>query len=460
MPRPRPNVVRDGAPTRWLVRRFKCGLALLAASALLACSLPPSPTLPGARDRSREVVVLVPGITGTELRHPATGRVVWGDGRSVFFPRDRGRALALPVAAGAPDRPLEASALVEEVAILGLIRKQAYGPIVRLMAAQGYRPGSLLDPDPEAGFFPFPYDWRRDNLDTAAELASRLEGLRRSRGEDLLEVTLICQSSAAHVCRWLVKYGGGSLEAAEAGRAAPPPTLKVSKLVLVGTANGGSLRILRFLNRGRVYVPLVGRRWGPETLFTWPSLVQDLPTHRRDLFLDARGRTRDVDLFDPANWRRYGWSVWGPEGAELARRDRLPDWLGGAADRDAFLARALDRARRFHRLLAADAPGFGPIRYYLIQNPYAETPDRALLVEEGGRWQTWFSGDRRVEEDPYLAARMTAPGDGHATVASQRHLSPQERAALGSRTFQLRGGHFELILDPATQRRLLEILAE
>ena len=81
------------------------------------------------------------------------------------------------------------------------------------------------------------------------------------------------------------------------------------KLILVGSSNGGGLRILRELDRGRNYISLIGRRWHPETLFTFPAIYQDLPVYRRDLFLDADGRELEIDLFDAESWRRHGWSV-------------------------------------------------------------------------------------------------------------------------------------------------------
>src|SRR5262249_37250873 len=141
----------------------------------------------------------------------------------------------------------------------------------------------------------------------------KLVALARARGEERLRVALICQSNGAHICRYLAKYGGASLEEAEAGRAAPPRELEITRMVLVGTANGRSLRMLREMHRGRPYVPLsLGRRLQPETLFTFPSFYQDLPVYRSDVFLDEKGRTLDVDLFSAAAWETYGWTIYGP----------------------------------------------------------------------------------------------------------------------------------------------------
>ena len=41
-------------------------------------------------------VVLVPGVTGVELRNGGTGRILWGRGSSLLRPRDHGYGLARP----------------------------------------------------------------------------------------------------------------------------------------------------------------------------------------------------------------------------------------------------------------------------------------------------------------------------------------------------------------------------
>ena len=60
---------------------------------------------------------------------------------------------------------------------------------------------------------------------------------------------------------------------------------------------------------------------------------------------------------------------------------------------------------------------------------------------------------------PELQQLLEGEGDGHASRTSQRYLSPQELDAVTSE-LEVDGKHFELILEPATQRHLLEILAQ
>jgi len=457
-------------------------LAVLVAAAFLAllvggCARPPATVatvagaVPGAPERVP--VVLVPGLTGSMLRNRETGKVVWGRGPNVLLPRDGGAALALPVS-GEPR--LEAFAVLERIR-LGPLEREIYAPLLGALEAAGYR-RSRTDPLPLASDGPidgaadlhtFAYDWRRSAVEAARGLAEALEGLRRARGVEELQVDLICQSSGAYVCRWLAKYGGTSVDEAEAGSTGGPRTVRIRRLVLVGVANGGALRSLREIDRGRRYIALVGRRMRPEVLFTLPALYEDLPHDAEDLFIDREGEPLAVDLYDPESWRRYGWSVFGPKverrlGRREVRTGPEHALFGTADEREAFLARQLAAARRVQELLARDPEGFDPAadgpRYYLVGNDSAETPRRAVLFEERGRWRMLFTGDPELDKLPAAKARASAPGDGHSSVESMSHLSPAEAEVLAAEPFYIEGGHFEMILEPAVHRRILEFLGE
>ena len=446
---------------------------LLVPTVLVACLAacsggPPPPVHPGLREEpEKSPVVLVPGLTGVTLEHRETGRVLWGRGWNLLFPRDRGHNLALPLDAPGPDgfvtSDLVAGEAIRSVSLLGL-RVAIYEPIFRLMEAQGYVTGDLDRPRPEDTFLAFDYDWRQDKIANARLLLERLENLRRVRGEGRLSVVLVCQSCGAHLCRWLAKYGGATLEAAEAGAPGPPASVDVTDLVLIGSSNGGSLRILREMHRGRKYLPL-GRKLQPEVLFSFRSLFQDLPAYRTEYFVDGDGHPLDLDLYDAETWREYGWSVFQSRVRRRLARTARPEAIGTEEERFAYLARQLDRARRFQRLLKMDAPGFGGTRYHSIQGVENPTPDRALVepetgkrTERNGGWRLLFPGDKELKHRPAVASLLAVPGDQHATVASQSWLSTQEIEALAGEPLYASGGHFELLLDPRTAERLLEIL--
>ncbi len=436
-------------------------LVLLSALLLAACGPRAAPRILPERPSAGPPavpVIFVPGVTGVVLRDSKTGEVAWGLGRNLLGPKDGAYSLALPGIHEDPALPdLEPVAPIEEIALFG-IHKPIYGPIRKLLVGAGYMQGHLESPRPGETLFFFNYDWRRDLTESAGILRQQLEELRRVRGIERLEVDLVCQSSGAHLCRYLAKYGAVPLAEAEAGGGGLPPTLAVRRLVLVGSSNGGSLRILREIDRGRRYVPLIGRRMRPEVTFTYPALFQDLPIYRRDLFLDVKGKPLDIDLFDPESWHRYGWSIYGEATARRLREDGAPQFLGDEAERDAWLRRSLSEARRFQELLHADAPNFGQTRVYVVGSADQPTPDRAVLVQKGEEWRTLFTGDPALRRQPLLYALATASGDEHATLASQDWLSPQEQAALVLPPRRVHGGHFEALLTEEVQRFLLEAL--
>jgi hypothetical protein len=440
-----------------VITRARLSVAAALAWALAGCASGGVPVLEPLRglDERRPVVVL-PGITGSKLRDRDTGRVVWGDFRSLFLPRDGGYRLALPIGDGA-DR-LEA-----HEAVLGLgsgpVRIDFYAQLLELLEANGYRRGDLAEPRPDANAFVFWYDWRRGSDVAAAALADRLEALRRARGDEVLEVDLICQSNSARVARYLLKYGGADLEDAERGLGRPPPRLRVARLILAGTANGGGLGVLEDLLGGRRFVPWVGRRFLPEVLFTFAAVYEELPAYLRRPFVDAGGRPLEVDLYDPTSWERHGWSVFAPQVARRLERRERGDLFGEVADRRRHLAASLERALRLDALLRRDAPGFGATRFYSIQNAYEPTPERALLTERRGRWRVAWPGTGTLAHDTLRRSVALVPGDGFATLASQAWLSPQEEGAFAAPPFYVPARHRSILFTGEAKRRVLEILA-
>jgi hypothetical protein len=405
-------------------------------------------------------VIFVSGVTGVALREVAKGRFVWGKGGNLISPHDRGYATANPIVEDAGGPVLEPAGAILGLKLFGLLRFDVYQPLVDIFDANGYRIGHLESPQPEDEFFLFSYDWRQDNVVSAQRLARQLERLRSARGQDILRVTLVCQSNGAHVCRYFTKYGDLSLEEATAGVERKTSGVEVEKLVLVGASNGGSVRILREMTVGRKYVRGIGRFWSPETLFTYRSLFQDLPAYSSDLFVDELGAPMTVDLFSAATWQQYGWSIYSPDNQRQLSKKKHPAWFGDPHSRAEYLQENLDRARRFHRLLSEDTTELGATRYYLVTNTHIPTSARAALVLEDGHWQTLFAGDKGLRRRPNLEAKISVPGDGHATEESQLQLSPQEHARLARQPLDVDGGHRMVVVHPRVLQHLMEIVAD
>ena len=123
-----------------------------------------------AKVRMRDVVVLVPGITGSVLQKDGkdlwaiSGQAAWGMLTSL------GASLRqLKLAGDDPDMDdlgdgIRATRLMSDVHLVpGLIKVDGYGAIARFITDNfAVVRGSVTDDTP-ANFFEFPYDWRRDN---------------------------------------------------------------------------------------------------------------------------------------------------------------------------------------------------------------------------------------------------------------------------------------------------------
>jgi hypothetical protein len=462
-------------PLRWLA-----GFLAAAGLVSLQCATQQSVereawlrSAQGERPTASRVVVLVPGATGSMLRD-SSGRVRWGRGIDLLRPHDAGYGLARPIGPSVVAQ-LEPFAVIETIRLVGVVRKPIYGPLLQGLEAIGYRRGDIYSPQPSDTLFPFAWDWRASHAEGAAKLAQALDVVRSARNQAVLSVALVCQSSGAHLCRYFAKYGGAALEEVEAGTARRSDRIEVTTMVLVGSSNGGSLRILRELDRGRTYIPMVGRKCQPETLFTFPSLYEDLPAYRDDLFVDGEGAPLDIDLYDAESWRRYGWSAFADAARRRLARLDASTRFGTEAQRLDYLRSTLDRARRLQFVLHTDVGWSRPPRYHLVQSRSDPlTPERAVLLRGRGEraegvesrargaaeaWRLRFAGDAEVDREPGLRALAAADGDGHATVESQQWLSREELAALAGPTVYVAGPHFELILSAEASAALAAALS-
>ncbi len=447
------------APSKSATRRLPwVAAACLVAALLVGCSgadrRAAQWVLPEGRPPSGEVVVFVPGIMGSKLED-ATGRSVWGRGLQVIWPRDRGRRIVLPLEEPTREDELRPTEVLDEVRLLGA-RRVFYASLSRRLQDAGYVLGDQHAPSAAANLYLFAHDFRLATDVVAGRLARLLERVRAARGPGELRVTLLCQSNGGNVCRYFAKFGGARLEEALAGSGATPKGVRVERMVLAGTANRGSIRMLRELNEGRRLLGIwkLGRWFAPECLMTFRSLYAELPD-LDGLFVDADGGPLDVDLYDVEAWRTYGWGVFSPDARRRRARSRAWSALGDDAAWARFLEGQLRSARELQTLFREDSKTFATAEILQIQSRVHATPRRAVMVREEGRWRTRFAGDAVLSEPAQAAA--VSPGDGHATEDSL-HLSPQEEAV--QRTVWLEDEHVDLVLSDAAHQEILQFLLE
>jgi pimeloyl-ACP methyl ester carboxylesterase len=237
----------------------------------------------------RDVVIVVPGIMGSELVD-ATGRPVWSvsAGALANAVRTLGkslRRLQLPDGIGdhSPDDGIRATALLKSLHVVpGLWSPiTGYDGLLAFLRSARFH---LSEPQPGnhgliPNLIPFPYDWRLSNRFNGRLLArvavDALEQWRSQPGMEDAKIVLVCHSMGGLVARWFAEREGG----AELIRA----------LITIGTPFRGSLNALTHLVNG--LEPGVGPLRIPLTEFarSLPALYQLLPQY--DCLITDNGRT-------------------------------------------------------------------------------------------------------------------------------------------------------------------------
>jgi hypothetical protein len=473
-----PNV-----PPRRFGRRSLLGGG--AALGLAGCTTAPEADLALIYNRAaqhhgidRNPIVVIPGLLGSRLRDPASGRIVWGafEGNAAD-PRtpDGARLIALPIAAGTASRPIAVDGALDRVRIrvAGIpISLRAYGEILATLGVGGYRDEALgLGGEIDYGrehftCFQFAYDWRLDNVHNARLLMAFLrekralvqaEYARRFGVRDHpVRFDIVAHSMGGLVARYALLYGEAELPA---DGSTPEPSWAgapyIARLIQVGTPNGGSIDALRVLVDGRDFGAPIVPRYGPAILGTFPSLYQLLVRpENRPLEVTGEPGSRP-DPFDPGTWRRFGWGLAAPGlDAELAV---LIEGVASAEERRraalALQERLVLRGRAFVRAM---------------DRPVTPRPGSPLMLVAGDAMPT----AARMAVDPATGAirvAQEAPGDGLVLRDSvlrdlrqgMDERGPAVQSPLGfERALFLPQEHLEVVRDPVFRNNLLFWLLE
>lgn len=163
----------------------------------------------------RDVLVVIPGITGSVLERKDVGRF-WAPAPSAIltYIKTLGRSLDALILEDddldAPDAPdgVRATALVPYTVIPGLDRFDGYtGLRRRLHEVFSLTDGDPIGLGPPANYFEFPYDWRRDNRGSACNLKRLIDReLPRWRERNpQAKVIILAHSMGGLVGRWYLE---------------------------------------------------------------------------------------------------------------------------------------------------------------------------------------------------------------------------------------------------------------
>ncbi|MGW0391032.1 lipase/acyltransferase domain-containing protein [Streptomyces sp. NPDC003042] len=346
-----------------------------------------------ARIPIADVVVLLPGITGSVLAR--NGKDVWAPSSTAVL-----GALA---SLGGSLRSLElgeddwrvddlgdgvvADRLVPDLHTLpGLWKIDGYTAIEKFLLAQ-------FDLKEGQNYFPFPYDWRRDNRAAARRLAEQsttwLRNWRESSGNTSAQLVLIGHSMGGLVSRYYVEVLGGWKD--------------TRAIVTFGTPYYGSLNAVDFLCNG------FRKRIGPfeqdltQLLRSLTALHQLVPVYRCVYGADGPAAT-------PA---KAGLPAWQPQW-----NSHLTDFFGEMED--AATANRQDPAWEANQVI-----------YHPIVGMDQPTRQSARLADHGveplmTREDRDEGGDGTV---PKLSAALSGTEDAR-TFVPQRHASLQNQDAM------------------------------
>jgi pimeloyl-ACP methyl ester carboxylesterase len=196
----------------------------------------------------RDVIVFIPGITGSRLRRG--DRILWGFAPSVlakaiFSSKSFAEDLA-------PEPKDTADAVMPDLTLLpGFWKIDGYTKVTDTIFAQ-------FDVERELNFFSFPYDWRLDNRIAANELLKRSTdwlSKRRATAGSEAKLIIVAHSMGGLVARYFLEVLEGWKDTAA--------------LITFGTPFFGSLKAIEAL--------LVGLRKGLISLTTLTNVVRKLP---------------------------------------------------------------------------------------------------------------------------------------------------------------------------------------
>ena len=386
-------------------------------------------------------VIVIPGVLGSRLINSRTGEVVWP---SVLRSDDEHSMLPMTPDLAANRDDVVPAGIVETVKLARVLPEvYVYRELLdALRNYGGYREGDWNNPSDGGDrdtFYVFAYDFRRDNVESAQLLERRLRALKEKLHRPDLRFNILAHSMGGLIARYAAMYGDSDLPA---DGVQPQPTwagaADINKIIMLGVPNEGSADAFSTLIDGysiteglRRRIPLLNKLTAEESI-TAPALFQLLPHSKAAAFLDENLKPLPLDLYDPAVWKKYGWSPINDPDYRRRYMNRRTESADTRASKrslealDGYLAAALQRARRFHDALDTVSDGEAPVVLLAIGGDCEETLSAAIVMRDTkrDRWLTLIrprdyrtsTGQRITRQQAEDA--MSAPGDGRVTRRS------------------------------------------
>src|SRR5215203_23508 len=144
----------------------------------------PATTMTAASTTGKAPIIIIPGLTGSDLVNGKTGEEVWYSSH-----RSREDDLRLPMSGNVTQNHdnLVTKDIIRSVKFLKFLPEtEIYERLIdALQTRGGYREAkwtTSVRKDAQDTFYVFAYDWRRDNVENARLLMRRIETLKRRLG--------------------------------------------------------------------------------------------------------------------------------------------------------------------------------------------------------------------------------------------------------------------------------------
>ncbi|MGD9561692.1 MAG: hypothetical protein AB7F88_05675 [Pyrinomonadaceae bacterium] len=447
--------------------RTKKGFVVFILLSVLALAAAGQTPLPAATGKAP--VIIIPGLTGSDLVNSKTGEEVWFKAR-----RAKDDDLRLPISPILSDNrdDLVTKDILRSIHLLKFLPEvEIYERLTVALGERGYREArwdSAKRGDHQDTFLVFPYDWRLDNVENARLLVRRIEALKRTLRKPNLKFNVIAHSMGGLIARYAAMYGDRDIPAG-----VPKPTWAGSrhfdKIFLLGTPNEGSLDSLNALLNGFSYIggglniPFVQNIDRFDT-FTIQSIYQLLPHDGSFLVYDENLNRLSIDIYDPEMWEKYDWAIWRDD--DFSKEFPFDEQKNAQA----YFRAVLLRAKRFQEALDANTSKKVPVSLYLVGADCKETSNAVLLLrnKEKKRWETHFKADGftnssgRKITDEELKPIMFGLGD---SVVTKRSLAGESLVAGGKTAslpivgeFYRCEVHNKLATNPEIQEKLFALL--
>ena len=386
-------------------------------------------------------VIIIPGVLGSRLVNSKTGEEVWP---SVLRSGDEHSTLPMTPNLAANRDDVVPKGIVETVKLARVLPEvYVYRDLLdALRHFGGYREGdwnSPVDGDDRDTFYVFAYDFRRDNVENAQLLEKSIRALKAKLHRTDLRFNILAHSMGGLIARYAAMYGDADLPP---DGVQPQPTwagaADINKIIMLGVPNEGSADAFATLIDGysiteglRRRIPLLNKLTAEESI-TAPAIFQLLPHASVARFLDENLKPLAIDLYDPAVWKRYGWSPINDNDYRRRYENRRNESeLSSTSKRsleelDGYLAAVLQRARRFHEALDAISGDRPPVLLLAVGGDCEETLNAPIVMRDPkrDRWLTLIrpreyvtSAGQRITQRQATEA-MSAPGDGRVTRRS------------------------------------------